>query len=249
MAYLGKGRREDLFVLATELNLKHDKSMTIATLKNLITGSEGYEAPRKFEYNRTDKKFPASANFNKHYEAPVTKYENVQRYQDNAQKGYYNKNYEKHPNHNATKHAQTNYSKSQKYRERPKETCTLVVKEGLRTKEIFFGKKKITALIDSGSTDRCSCQERKGPLSAISDAFLQRTEEAIRANRRLNLKELHQIIPEVSITTLYEDEVVTVKLGYRKLCERWAPKNVNGRTQKEKDGLCTRLPHTLCGSR
>ncbi|GFR05741.1 uncharacterized protein TNCT_728461 [Trichonephila clavata] len=277
MAYLGKGRREDLFVLATELNLNFEKSMTIATPKNLITGSEGYdeeltknlhtkivedrksneerirteeqeqklrteeqeqklrieeweekirieelrideqkrkdefeleklriqaqsnlgaatyqgtekleefedvkrtlkqkssnpfvkkqefkpmektrryEAPRKFEYNRTDKKFPASANFNKHYEAPVTKYENVQRYQDNAQKGYYNKNYEKHPNHNAPKHAQTNYSKSQKYREPSKETCTLVVKEGLRTKEIFFGKKKITAqwYIDSGST-------------------------------------------------------------------------------------------------
>ncbi|GFR05087.1 uncharacterized protein TNCT_505391 [Trichonephila clavata] len=111
-----------------------------------------YEAPRKFEYNRTDKKFPASTNFNKHYEAPVTKYENVQIYQDNAQKGYYNKNYEKHPNHNATKRAQANYSKSQKFRERPKETCTLVVKEGLRTKEIFFGKKKIIALIDSGSS-------------------------------------------------------------------------------------------------
>ncbi|GFR24357.1 hypothetical protein TNCT_341451 [Trichonephila clavata] len=43
MVDLGKGRREDLFVLATELNLKHDKSMTTATLKNLITGSEGYD--------------------------------------------------------------------------------------------------------------------------------------------------------------------------------------------------------------
>ncbi|GFQ93495.1 hypothetical protein TNCT_405131 [Trichonephila clavata] len=43
MAYLGKGRRDDLFVLATELNLNFDKSMTIATLKNLITGSEGYD--------------------------------------------------------------------------------------------------------------------------------------------------------------------------------------------------------------
>ncbi|GFR11952.1 hypothetical protein TNCT_260021 [Trichonephila clavata] len=41
MAYLGKVRREDLFVLATELNLKFDKYMTIATLKDLITGSEG----------------------------------------------------------------------------------------------------------------------------------------------------------------------------------------------------------------
>ncbi|GFT15952.1 uncharacterized protein TNCV_3315171 [Trichonephila clavipes] len=43
MAYLGKGRREDLFVLATELNLKFDKSMTIATLKDLIIGSENYD--------------------------------------------------------------------------------------------------------------------------------------------------------------------------------------------------------------
>ncbi|GFX89281.1 hypothetical protein TNCV_1339801 [Trichonephila clavipes] len=37
-----------------------------------------YEAPGKFEYNRKDKKFPASTN--------------------------YNKNYEKHSNHNASKH-------------------------------------------------------------------------------------------------------------------------------------------------
>ncbi|GFW30764.1 homeotic protein female sterile [Trichonephila clavipes] len=43
MAYLGKGRREDLFVLATELNLEFDKSMTIATLKDLIIGCENYE--------------------------------------------------------------------------------------------------------------------------------------------------------------------------------------------------------------
>ncbi|GFU76720.1 uncharacterized protein TNCV_2391151 [Trichonephila clavipes] len=43
MDYLGKGRREDLFVLATELNLEFDKSMTIATLKDLIIGSENYD--------------------------------------------------------------------------------------------------------------------------------------------------------------------------------------------------------------
>ncbi|GFW82098.1 uncharacterized protein TNCV_1170071 [Trichonephila clavipes] len=43
MAYLGKGRREDLFVLATELNLKFDKSMTIATLKDLIISNEYYD--------------------------------------------------------------------------------------------------------------------------------------------------------------------------------------------------------------
>ncbi|GFT63910.1 hypothetical protein TNCV_2313991 [Trichonephila clavipes] len=43
MAYLEKGRREDLFVLATELNLKFYKSMTIATLKDLIISSEDYD--------------------------------------------------------------------------------------------------------------------------------------------------------------------------------------------------------------
>ncbi|GFW89642.1 retrovirus-related Pol polyprotein from transposon 412 [Trichonephila clavipes] len=85
-----------------------------------------YESPGKFEYNKKDKKFPASTNYNKHYEAPVTKYESVQRYQDS--------------------------SAERKFKEPPKETCTLIVKEGLRTKEIFFGKVKITALIDSGST-------------------------------------------------------------------------------------------------
>ncbi|GFY28121.1 hypothetical protein TNCV_4394551 [Trichonephila clavipes] len=66
----------------------------------------------KLEEFEDFKRTPASTNYNKHYEAPVTKYESVQRYQDRVQKGYYNKNYEKHSNHNASKHAQTNYSKS-----------------------------------------------------------------------------------------------------------------------------------------
>ncbi|GFV74819.1 hypothetical protein TNCV_1040571 [Trichonephila clavipes] len=43
MAYLRKGRREDLFVLATELNFEFDKSMTIAILKDLIIGSKNYD--------------------------------------------------------------------------------------------------------------------------------------------------------------------------------------------------------------
>ncbi|GFW94457.1 uncharacterized protein TNCV_2701781 [Trichonephila clavipes] len=38
--------------------------------------------------------------------------------------------------------------------------------------------------------------------SVISVALLQRTEDEIRANRRLKLKELHQFILEVSMTTL-----------------------------------------------
>ncbi|GFW79263.1 RVP domain-containing protein [Trichonephila clavipes] len=52
-----------------------------------IEKNRRYEAPGKFEYNRKYKKFPASTNYNKHYEVPVTKYKSVQRYQDSAQKG------------------------------------------------------------------------------------------------------------------------------------------------------------------
>ncbi|GFR27146.1 hypothetical protein TNCT_445631 [Trichonephila clavata] len=35
------------------------------------------------------------------------------------------------------------------FKERPTEICSLIVKEGLRTKEIFFGKKKITVLLQT----------------------------------------------------------------------------------------------------
>ncbi|GFW83356.1 retrovirus-related Pol polyprotein from transposon 412 [Trichonephila clavipes] len=144
------------FKLTPEKTLKQKSSSPFVKKQEykFTEKNRRYEALGKFEYNRKHKKFSASKNYNKHYEAPITKYESVQRYQDSTQKGYYNKNYEKHSNHNASKHAQTNYSKSQKFKEppKPKETCTLIVKEGLRTKEIFFGKVKITALIDSGST-------------------------------------------------------------------------------------------------
>jgi hypothetical protein len=56
----------------------------------------------------------------------------------------------------------------------------------------------------------------------ISGDLLQDIEGEIRANRRVTIRELHHIIPEVSTTTIHE--AVTEKLGYRKLCARWLPK-------------------------
>ncbi|GFX26728.1 homeotic protein female sterile [Trichonephila clavipes] len=113
-----------------------------------------YEAPGKFEYNRKDKKFPASTNYNKHYEAPVTKYESVQRYQDRAQKGYYNKNYEKHSNHNAFKYMlrRTIQNRRNSKNLQKKLAHSSLRKVYVLKRDIFFGKVKITALIDSGST-------------------------------------------------------------------------------------------------
>ena len=65
-------------------------------------------------------------------------------------------------------------------------------------------------------------EQRSCRPSLISDDILQEIEGEIRANRRVTIRELHHIIPEVSKTTIHE--AVTEKLGYRKLCARWVTK-------------------------
>jgi hypothetical protein len=65
-------------------------------------------------------------------------------------------------------------------------------------------------------------EQRSARSSLISDDVLQEIEGEIRANRRVMIRELHHIIPEVSKTTIHEAE--TEKLGYTKLCARWVPK-------------------------
>ncbi|GFT09080.1 retrovirus-related Pol polyprotein from transposon 412 [Trichonephila clavipes] len=153
-----------------------------------------YEAPGKFEYNRKDKKFTASTNYNKHYEAPVTKYESVQRYQNSAQKGYYNKNYEKHSNHNASKHAQTNYSKSQKFKEPPKETCTLIVEEeelDLRHVENRHIKKELKKLILDYKP------EKTAPTDVTMRIILKDEEPVCQPPRRLAFTERQEVNKQI----------------------------------------------------
>jgi transposase len=58
-------------------------------------------------------------------------------------------------------------------------------------------------------------EQRSGRPSLISDDLLQEIEGDIRANRRVTIRELHHIIPEVSKTTIHET-VAKKKLGYRK---------------------------------
>ena len=72
-----------------------------------------------------------------------------------------------------------------------------------------------------GRTDVHDEQRNVRP-SLISDDLLQETEGEIRANRRVTIRELHHIIPEVSKITIHEG--VKEKLGYRKLWARWVPK-------------------------
>ncbi|GFV22260.1 hypothetical protein TNCV_3225641 [Trichonephila clavipes] len=117
------------------------------------------KAPGKFEYNtgkiRSFQRQRITTNITK----PLSQVRICSKIPRQRAKGYYNKITKHSKSQCFQAYAQTNYSKSQKFKEPPKETCTLIVKEGLRTKEIFFEKVKITALIDSGST--VSLFERK----------------------------------------------------------------------------------------
>jgi len=69
-------------------------------------------------------------------------------------------------------------------------------------------------------------EQRSDRPSFISDDLLQVTEGEIRANRRVTIRELPHIIPEVSKTTSHES--VTEKLWYRKLWALWVPKMLTG---------------------
>ena len=75
-------------------------------------------------------------------------------------------------------------------------------------------------------------EQRSGRPSLISDDFLQESEGEIRSLRRVTIRELHHIIPEVSKTTIHE--TVTEKLGYRKLCARLVPKMLTEITKRHR---------------
>ncbi|GFX41902.1 hypothetical protein TNCV_3677141 [Trichonephila clavipes] len=112
-----------------------------------------YEAKGKLEYNRKDRKFPASTNYNKHYECPCYQVRICSKIsRQRAERVLQQKLRETLKSQCFQACSNDPFKITEIQREPPKETCTLIVKEGLSTKEIFFGKLKITARIDSGST-------------------------------------------------------------------------------------------------
>ena len=77
-------------------------------------------------------------------------------------------------------------------------------------------------------------------IGAVS--LLQETEDEIRANRCVTIRELHHIIPEVSKTTIHES--VTEKLGYREFCALWVHEMLtDGHKTKRLGSVLTFLTH------
>jgi transposase len=90
-------------------------------------------------------------------------------------------------------------------------------------------------------------EQRSGRPPFISDDLLQEIEGEIRANRRVTIREMHHIIPEVSETTIHE--AVIEKLGYRKLCARWVPKMLTDDHKTKRDGFRAEVSHALRAGR
>jgi len=67
-------------------------------------------------------------------------------------------------------------------------------------------------------------EQRSGRPFLISDDLLQENEGEICANRHVTIRELHQIIPEVSKTTIHEADR---KIRVQKIVRMLGAQNVN----------------------
>ena len=65
-------------------------------------------------------------------------------------------------------------------------------------------------------------EERSGRPGVADDGLIERVNSKIQDDRRFTITELSENFPEVSRTVLFE--IVTERLGYRKVCARWIPK-------------------------
>jgi hypothetical protein len=89
-----------------------------------------------------------------------------------------------------------------------------------------------------GRTD-VHVEQRSSRPSLIYDELLQENEGEICANRRVTIRELYHIFPEVSKTTIHE--AVTEKLGYRKLRARWVSKMLTDDHKTKRMGSALRF--------
>lgn len=73
-------------------------------------------------------------------------------------------------------------------------------------------------------------EERSERQSVVVDGLVCADDEKIKKNRKFTINNLE--FSQVSRTAIYE--VITVKLGYRKLCVRWVPTIVFERHKKQR---------------
>jgi histone-lysine N-methyltransferase SETMAR len=90
---------------------------------------------------------------------------------------------------------------------------------------------KWVRLFKEGRTD-IHDEARSGRPSAISDELVQKIEEQLRNDRRVTLDDLHEEFPDISRSLL--GNIVSEKLGYKKLCARWVPRMLTPEHQQNR---------------
>jgi len=65
-------------------------------------------------------------------------------------------------------------------------------------------------------------EARIGRPSLVNDDLVHKVNERVRADRRFTISDLPLHFLRISRTLLYD--IVSIHLGYRKVCARWVPK-------------------------
>jgi hypothetical protein len=77
---------------------------------------------------------------------------------------------------------------------------------------------------------------RSGRSSVVHEDLVRAMEEKNQDNRRFTISSLSLCFPQISRSLVHK--IVSHKLRFRKLCSRWVPKLLRGRTQTETAGQC-----------
>lgn len=64
--------------------------------------------------------------------------------------------------------------------------------------------------------------EQRSGRPSVSDETIAKVEAEMLKDRRVTVRELCEMIPDVSKTTIHK--ILTDDLGYAKVCARWVPK-------------------------
>jgi len=74
-------------------------------------------------------------------------------------------------------------------------------------------------------------EEHSGPPSVITDDLAEKVNTTIRGNCHFTISELSLEFPQVSRSVIYD--IVSEKLGYKKLCAGWVPKMLTGKHKQK----------------
>jgi len=81
--------------------------------------------------------------------------------------------------------------------------------------------------------------EQRSGRPSVSDETIAKVEAAMLKDRRITVRELSEMIPDVSKTSI--DKILTEHLGYHKICARWVPRMLTDDHKKQRVEAATKF--------